>query len=1200
MIQQPADDAARAEACGEGASGEGPSGAWGGVSPGAAAGGSAAAGVPIEVREHGRTRTVIYPGDRLWSIGRAPNCELPLEQPRASRHHAELFGEGGRFTLIDAGSANGTFVNGQRIQRCALVLGDEITIGTATLRFGVRPARGHARSAGVTAARTGPAGAGPAGPEGPRGPAEGDLAVGHLAVGDLAVGVQTAGRSAAGARGAPGAAGSADPGSERAALAGRAPGSATSRRGRRGGAWRITQGALACVLLGGLAYGVWWFVQHADDPGGLPRSLGTVLDHRPPAVSRSPETVHQAAQGTAFDAPGAQLGAHENPVSRGGFEPESPHLDDPVGAHQALEVMREELVRGTGGWALLERLEELRHMHPGTRAAEQARQWNLLLTGVRRGVELEARARAESALDTWIAAERPILALAGARLLETLAADETEQLYWRGRAADLEATARSRFRALERDLGDLLAAGDPGGALRALVDAQARFGGLDFYAEELPRYVEAALVGATLEAPPPPAAELLSLSDQAARAFDDCRFGDLAPIYHRMLALPLSIDDRLTALEGLVRSHALARLFEDFLAQAAGKSFEVSLSDQYRGKVVRVTEREVEQELDVGGHAYRETLTWLRLGPVKKYALFEAVALGQDALVGLAFYARAIGHEEGWQETLVRLFQRNAAGQALASALLAQERRQGLPEAGYVVHKQRLMTVAERDAAVELARMRKEEEQRAVAELKRLRRESSLSAALEWARELRRRTNFELAHHILLELTSRFAGTEGAREAQELLDDPVLAVVPMERTGPSANRLDIVFLGDGWPVENDYQQAFLIRAEVCKNLLLNEEPYREYRSYLNFVALQLGSRERGLDRVPGNVVRDTPLDGKVEWTVITVNPAKVHAILARVFGSEHDGQAVVIGNDYADVATGGGGVSTLSKASLIPVGHEIGHALGGLRDEYDSAPGNNPERLIPKGREAYVPTAPMPPNVMVGSDRADVLANALWRPWIEAGEARWWNRSRVDVFEGANRTPFQHWRPQMDCKMRNAGSHFCVVCMEVMVKQIYRHVRPIDAVEPPPIGDDAAPGDLELGPGTTLTFRVTPMKPAAHFLEARWFLEDLGFAPTPTPDPDLAGSPPPDRGQTGVLPRPTPGPDPSAPDAPRGKPHRRVYRSMSPEGRVLECAELRAVDLAPGHYLLTVEIRDPTEWVLEDPEGLLRETRSWRIYRPDR
>lgn len=50
-------------------------------------------------------------------IGREADCDLALDDPRVSRHHAQLeFLENGRVVLRDLGSANGTYVGDQRIE----------------------------------------------------------------------------------------------------------------------------------------------------------------------------------------------------------------------------------------------------------------------------------------------------------------------------------------------------------------------------------------------------------------------------------------------------------------------------------------------------------------------------------------------------------------------------------------------------------------------------------------------------------------------------------------------------------------------------------------------------------------------------------------------------------------------------------------------------------------------------------------------------------------------------------------------------------------------------------------------------------------------------------------------------------------------------------------------------------------------------
>ncbi len=67
-------------------------------------------------------------------IGRGADCDLRLGVSAVSRHHCLIRFQGGEVLLVDLGSANGSFVNGQRVRSQApLKHGDEITVGELTL-----------------------------------------------------------------------------------------------------------------------------------------------------------------------------------------------------------------------------------------------------------------------------------------------------------------------------------------------------------------------------------------------------------------------------------------------------------------------------------------------------------------------------------------------------------------------------------------------------------------------------------------------------------------------------------------------------------------------------------------------------------------------------------------------------------------------------------------------------------------------------------------------------------------------------------------------------------------------------------------------------------------------------------------------------------------------------------------------------------
>ena len=73
--------------------------------------------------------------DRM-SIGRSRESDIALDDDAVSRVHAMLTrDEAGAYRIRDQNSANGTFVNSQRISEYVLEDGDEIRVGLMVLEF---------------------------------------------------------------------------------------------------------------------------------------------------------------------------------------------------------------------------------------------------------------------------------------------------------------------------------------------------------------------------------------------------------------------------------------------------------------------------------------------------------------------------------------------------------------------------------------------------------------------------------------------------------------------------------------------------------------------------------------------------------------------------------------------------------------------------------------------------------------------------------------------------------------------------------------------------------------------------------------------------------------------------------------------------------------------------------------------------------
>jgi len=68
-------------------------------------------------------------GEEKTTVGRLADNTLQIEDASVSSHHAELFIESGKYHLLDLGSTNGTFVNGEAVTAAILNHGDEVRFG---------------------------------------------------------------------------------------------------------------------------------------------------------------------------------------------------------------------------------------------------------------------------------------------------------------------------------------------------------------------------------------------------------------------------------------------------------------------------------------------------------------------------------------------------------------------------------------------------------------------------------------------------------------------------------------------------------------------------------------------------------------------------------------------------------------------------------------------------------------------------------------------------------------------------------------------------------------------------------------------------------------------------------------------------------------------------------------------------------------
>ena len=75
----------------------------------------------------------LQPGRNIV-VGRAVTSDVPIYDPTISRRHAEVSLTDGGVKVKDAGSSNGTFLNGARITEAIAVENDVITFGKVAFR----------------------------------------------------------------------------------------------------------------------------------------------------------------------------------------------------------------------------------------------------------------------------------------------------------------------------------------------------------------------------------------------------------------------------------------------------------------------------------------------------------------------------------------------------------------------------------------------------------------------------------------------------------------------------------------------------------------------------------------------------------------------------------------------------------------------------------------------------------------------------------------------------------------------------------------------------------------------------------------------------------------------------------------------------------------------------------------------------------
>ena len=299
-------------------------------------------------------------------------------------------------------------------------------------------------------------------------------------------------------------------------------------------------------------------------------------------------------------------------------------------------------------------------------------------------------------------------------------------------------------------------------------------------------------------------------------------------------------------------------------------------------------------------------------------------------------------------------------------------------------------------------------------------------------------------------------------DSGEIDRDPIAPgrEVTLMRNGPSSDKVDLLFLGDGYPEEEKFKRDCRRLAEA----LFRVEPFASRRTDFNVRGRFTPAPAAGVSRPAAGIVRNSPLGASYDALGLKRYILTTDDRAWRDAAASAPGDFVVI--LINDEEYGGGGIFNLyaavaadSSYSSHLLVHEFGHLFAGLADEYFTSAVAYLDLIAP-GVE------PWEPNITALLDPARLKwghlvpeGTPLPTPWDRQGHERGSGSNGgssdagskvlekdryagvVGAFEGASYTPTGLYRPARTCVMFSRNEpEFCPVCREAIEMMIDFHV----------------------------------------------------------------------------------------------------------------------------------------------------------------
>ena len=261
-----------------------------------------------------------------------------------------------------------------------------------------------------------------------------------------------------------------------------------------------------------------------------------------------------------------------------------------------------------------------------------------------------------------------------------------------------------------------------------------------------------------------------------------------------------------------------------------------------------------------------------------------------------------------------------------------------------------------------------------------------------------------------------------------------LSYKTLVNNGPPNNRINLVFIGDGY-TQSELDNKYLNDVNTNVNYLFKSggliEPFPSYANYFNIYAVSIASSESGADEPTKNVYKSTALDASFAWgfpdhTVdhsLFFNTKLADYAVSTAFtgtGIKPDIKVGLVNTDRSGGTGefGGWGVSPGTKPDIMA--HEMGHSFILLADEYShigGSPGFFGE----------------PIEVNVTWDKT----GAKWSHWMGYDDGI---LGPIGVFEGAKYKIKGAYRATETSMMKESGQPFNAIGQEAFLLRLYRHI----------------------------------------------------------------------------------------------------------------------------------------------------------------